>query len=176
MSYPQLLRDSNPKNDYVTFSVPNHRLVRKIVHDSEEEENLRIQVSGKALTTKIEELALLFSKYNLEASPIEGSNEMRVRLFVPPPPTYPPPAPPETPTPEPQEPKYVIYTPRRHKPSPRPRSETDRPAVSHGIGGDYFNHDVALSNYNYTNDFPHQRLRLTTIQEEEEEVQIDGAI
>jgi len=86
MSYPQLLSDSAPGEDYVLFTVPNRQIARKIERDSGDEQNLRIQVSAKALLNKLEELVSLFSKSNLEASPITGRHEVRVKLFVPPPP------------------------------------------------------------------------------------------
>jgi len=83
MSYPQLLPDSNPAKDYVSFSVPNKRVVRKIARDFDQEENLRVQVLSKALTNTIDELAFLFSKCELEVFPAESRNETRVILYVP---------------------------------------------------------------------------------------------
>ncbi|KAF1971145.1 hypothetical protein BU23DRAFT_570145 [Bimuria novae-zelandiae CBS 107.79] len=86
MSYPGLLPDSDPKKDYVTFSVPNHKVIRRITKNLEDDENLRVQVSGKVLGKKLDEIAILFKRYEIESSPIEGHQELRVRLYVPKPP------------------------------------------------------------------------------------------
>jgi hypothetical protein len=106
MSYPQLLPDSDPAKDYVTFSVPNQHIVRKIEHDSDNEDNLRIQVFSKALIRRVDELAHLLTKYNVEAVPVDNRYEILVKLFVPTLPPYPPPPPPE-----PSEIGYVIHSP-----------------------------------------------------------------
>ncbi|KAF2194736.1 hypothetical protein K469DRAFT_706220 [Zopfia rhizophila CBS 207.26] len=154
MSYPQLLHDSDPKKDYVTFSVPNHRVARKIMNDAEYEENLRIQVSGKALSVKVEELAALFSKYNVEASPIEGHNELRVKLSVPAPPAHRLP-----------ERRYVVHTPKRDriasgplKTAPLWGQETEEGSCTQDI--------IVLYNHDRPLNLSPPRPRLSTIPEE----------
>lgn len=93
MSYPGLLPDSDPKKDYVTFSIPNHKVIRKIIRNSEDHEHLRLQISGKASGKLLDEIALLFATCEIESSPIRGRQELRVRLFVPKPPAPPKPRP-----------------------------------------------------------------------------------
>ncbi|KAK7179089.1 hypothetical protein PSPO01_14872 [Paraphaeosphaeria sporulosa] len=126
MSYPGLLPGNDPKRNYVTFSVPNHRVFRKIIKNLEDDEHLRVKVSGKALEKRMDEVATLFERFEIESSPIEGHQELRVRLFVPRP---------SNPRPtfsgqgkngvtdRPQEisvrgalPQYVIHEPSRTKP------------------------------------------------------------
>jgi hypothetical protein len=166
MSYPQLFCDSVPSDDYVTFSVPNARVVRKIVNDSDMEDDLRRNVFGKALTPMIEELAFLFSLYQLEVSPINGRSEAMVRLFMPyiptrPAPTPPkrraPPIPPMLPPPSCalplMQPTYTIHAPGMQPVSEHLNSSKVRPKGS--------------------NEWSRQRIRLTTIKEESvEECQI----
>lgn len=99
MSYPQLFCGSVPSSDHVTFSVPNARVIRKIINDSDMEDDLRRNVFGKALAPMIEELAFLFSLYQLKVSPMNGRSETMVRLFMPYIPTRPAPTPPKRPAP-----------------------------------------------------------------------------
>jgi hypothetical protein len=150
MSYPSLLVDKQPSSNFVTFSVPNRRVVRKIELDSDVEEHLHIQVCAKALSGKVQELAVLFSKFDLEASPIEGRNEIRVRLFVPNlPPSRPLPSPPSLPPNSsfpPVAPTYVVHAPGR-----APTIESCLPGTGY-LGTDLLS-----------------RTRLTTIDEEEED-------
>jgi hypothetical protein len=82
MSYPQILPDSDPAKDYVSFSVPNKRVVRKIARDFNQDEDLRVQVLSRALTNYIDELALLFSRFELDVSPADSRNESRVVLYA----------------------------------------------------------------------------------------------
>ncbi|KAF2257702.1 hypothetical protein CC78DRAFT_599266 [Lojkania enalia] len=82
MSYPQLLCDNDLQKDYVTFSVPDHCVARKIRDDAEDDLNLRKRVAGKTLLNKLYELIELFENLNLEASPIEGRCEVQVKLCV----------------------------------------------------------------------------------------------
>lgn len=83
MSYPSLLPGSDPKRNHVTFSVPNHKVIRKIMKNLEDDENLRVKVSGKAIEKRLDEIVSLFERYEIESSPIEGHQELRVRLFGP---------------------------------------------------------------------------------------------
>ena len=89
MSYPSMYPDSDPKKDYVTFSVPNHRVIQKIIRNSQDDEHLRIQISGRILEKYLDEIALLFVKYDIESTPIKGHQELRIRLCVPKPPEPP---------------------------------------------------------------------------------------
>lgn len=155
MSFPQLLPDSDPGKDYVTFSVPNERVVKKIVRDSDEVENLRVKAASQSLTDRIKELALLFSKYNLEASPIEDRNEVLVRLFVPPPPTRPPP-------PSPPE-REIMYS------SQRRRSSLNEPQLD-GLKEDVCKSaDCGMAAFGPNGIYDSQRPRLSPIEEENEE-------
>ncbi|KAF9733721.1 hypothetical protein PMIN03_012947 [Paraphaeosphaeria minitans] len=83
MSYPSLLPGNDSKRNYVTFSVPNHKVIRKIIRNLEDDEHLRVKVSGKALEKRLDEVATLIERFDIESSPIEGHQELRVRLFMP---------------------------------------------------------------------------------------------
>ncbi|KAF2680642.1 hypothetical protein K458DRAFT_392686 [Lentithecium fluviatile CBS 122367] len=122
MSYPQLLRDSDPLRDYVTFSVPNQHVIRKIINDSEDEETLRKKVIGKALTSRLDEIFSLFRKYNLETSQVEGHHELRIRLFVPRPP--PMRALPKPPSSTGRQANYVVHRPKFATPTTSDDEET----------------------------------------------------
>ena len=174
MSYPQLLGENNIDDSFVTFSVPNRRIVRKIERDSENKDNLHIQTCAKSLTNKISELALLFSKFDLEAS-ARGPNEVCVRLFVPTlPPARPLPSPPSHSQssnlqsylprrPPPPIPCYVIHAPGK-EPVLQNELQEDRGKIPDGdscTDGLCFDHKSA-----YPLDI--DRPRLTTIYEEEE--------
>lgn len=81
MSYPKLLHPRCSSDDYVVFTVPNDRVIRKITTDCIVEETLRVQVAAKVLSSKVAELASLFSDFHMEATSIKGRNEMTVKLF-----------------------------------------------------------------------------------------------
>ncbi|KAF2439135.1 hypothetical protein P171DRAFT_502264 [Karstenula rhodostoma CBS 690.94] len=83
MSYPSLLPDSNSQQAYVTFSVPSYKVARKIIQHSENNENLRLQISGKILGKLLTELAMIFERCDIETFLIERHHELRVRLFAP---------------------------------------------------------------------------------------------
>ena len=113
MSYPNLLPGSDAKRNYVTFSVPNYKVVRKIVDDSEEEEDLRKKVSGRSLEKNLTEIATLFKNYEIESAPIAGHQELQVRLFVP---NRPPPRPPtKSQHPDRVTARYVVLEPSSPK-------------------------------------------------------------
>jgi hypothetical protein len=106
MSYPNTLRGSDPSDGFVTFSIPNSRIIKKIFHDSEEDDDLRRKVSGNLLIIRVAELAHIFQNYDIEASPIQGSHEHRVRLYVP------VPAPEASPVPpSPPDIRYIVHEP-----------------------------------------------------------------
>ncbi|PSN59584.1 hypothetical protein BS50DRAFT_656775 [Corynespora cassiicola Philippines] len=113
MSYPQVLADSSPQDDYVTFSIPNYFVLRKIARHSEQEENLRVKAAGNVLLENMDEISLLLSKFHLDTAPVKGRNELRVRLSVPSlPPRDPlPPLPNESPNTH--QIKYVIREPSK---------------------------------------------------------------
>jgi hypothetical protein len=82
MSYPQVLRNNNLGDEYVTFTVPNSRIAKKVHRDQKRTESLRVQVAAKALKSKYREVLLLFDKYYLEASVHAGNSELKINLFT----------------------------------------------------------------------------------------------
>ena len=163
MSYPQLFHSGVLSSEYVTFSVPNARVVRKIANDSDLEDNLRRKVFGMALTPRIEELAFLFSLYRLEVSPMEGRSETMVRLFKPYIPTRPAPPPPKRPAPPiPPLPPLLFPPPLHALPLTLPTY------TIHAPGMQPVSEHLNLSNVKLkgSNEWSHHRTRLTTIEEE----------
>lgn len=78
MSYPTVHVKTD---DHITFTIPSTGILRRIVRDSEEEEeNLRIHVLGKSLSRRIEGLACLFSKYDFEVLPVFSPNEIHIKM------------------------------------------------------------------------------------------------
>ncbi|PVH91494.1 hypothetical protein DM02DRAFT_340240 [Periconia macrospinosa] len=129
MSYPQLVHGRG----CITFSVPSHRVLRKIEHHSDDETNLRKQALGKSLGLRMEELAALLEKYDCDLSPIKDQSEVRVRLYLPKQPPTPPPARPLPPTPKP--PTYHGPSQSSSEPIPaaRPRYVVHEPGVDGNV-------------------------------------------
>lgn len=61
----------------------------KVLEDCEEEENLRIKAAGVILYHRVRQLARLMSRHHISLDPV-GRKELRVKLFLPPPPCPPP--------------------------------------------------------------------------------------
>jgi hypothetical protein len=80
MSYPQLLYPRKLAEDFVVFTVPNHRVVKKITRDGEQEANLRINAAAKSLSSGVSELAFLLSTYSAEVIEGHGKNELKIKL------------------------------------------------------------------------------------------------
>jgi hypothetical protein len=80
MSYPQLLHPRKPTEDFIVFTVPNHRVVKKITRDGEQITNLRINAAAKSLSSSVSELAFLLSTYNAEVLEMHGENELKIKL------------------------------------------------------------------------------------------------
>jgi len=92
MSYPQLINSSYLKENCITFTIPNYRVIRKIEENTAYNKNIRMEIAAKLLLKKVDNLLLLFSHFKVNKSLVER-NKIRVNLYMPPPPPYPPPIP-----------------------------------------------------------------------------------
>ncbi|CAI6338108.1 unnamed protein product [Periconia digitata] len=128
MSYPQL--NYVQDDGYVTFTIPDARLLRKIRYHREEAIDLRKQALGTLLGYTVKDLTSILNNYDCQMFPIHNRNEVRVKIYLsndilPPPPKKPFPLipkrrPPPTPTPAksrlhshdlPIRPRIVIHEP-----------------------------------------------------------------
>lgn len=85
-SYPQHRRHSGLS---VRFSVPNQNIVKRILDDSFDEENLRVRAAANVLFPHIDKLSNLMSRHRIQIETI-SPNQLGVTLFLPPPPCPPP--------------------------------------------------------------------------------------
>jgi hypothetical protein len=74
----------------IQFTIPNHRIVNKIIKDARNDDNLRIQQAGLLLFDKVESLRSTLARYRVQVEPVETRNELQITLFLPPPPCLPP--------------------------------------------------------------------------------------
>jgi hypothetical protein len=74
----------------IQFTIPNRRIVKKIIKDVRNDENLRIQQAGLLLFDKVESLRSTLARYRVQVEPVEIRNELQITLFLPPPPCPPP--------------------------------------------------------------------------------------
>ena len=80
--YPEYL----PHTDHsIRFSVPDERVIRRLLAHCEEEENMRRKAAGNALYPHVETLSCLLSRYRILVERTTA-NELGITLFLPLPP------------------------------------------------------------------------------------------
>ena len=84
----------------IRFSVPDARVIKRLLAHCEEEENLRFKAAGNALYPHVKTLSRLLSRHRIQVERTTA-NELGVTLFLPPPPC--------------QEPKHKIIARLRKK-------------------------------------------------------------
>jgi hypothetical protein len=73
----------------IRFSVPNQRVVQRLLQHCEQTENIRLLAAGNTLYPQVKRLARLMARYRIQVDEITA-NELGITLFLPPPPCPPP--------------------------------------------------------------------------------------
>jgi hypothetical protein len=87
--YPSYPSHSRHTDLSVRFSVPNQRIVERILEDSLNDENLKLKAAANVLFPHIDCLSRLMSRHRIQVETI-SHNQLGVTLFLPPPPCPPP--------------------------------------------------------------------------------------